>query len=138
MTKGITTISVVERIIRHFDQRVRDITAETKEEYDKELVACRHEAIDFAGAVTRQDYIMMPATAAEAGAAAANKNGHDMCHLSPSHSIQCARICGLLQNATCHNQRQRRFRAICPKEDDPSADDTTARDAARKGKAAFH
>lgn len=65
MTKGITTISVVERIIRHFDQRVRDITAETKEEYDKELVACRHEAIDFAGAVTRQDYIMMPATAAE-------------------------------------------------------------------------
>lgn len=35
MTKGITTISVVERIIRHFDQRVRDITAETKEEYDK-------------------------------------------------------------------------------------------------------
>lgn len=65
MTKGITTISVVERIIRHFDQRVRDITAETKEEYDKELVACRYEAIDFAGAVTRQDYIMMPATAAE-------------------------------------------------------------------------
>ena len=65
MTKGITTISVVERIIRHFDQRVRDITAETKEEYDKELVACRQEAIDFAGAVTRQDYIMMPATAAE-------------------------------------------------------------------------
>lgn len=61
----VTTIAAVEMLVKHFEQRVRDIKAETRDEYDNELIASWKEACRLSKDVCMQDYIMLPHSMSE-------------------------------------------------------------------------
>lgn len=54
------TIAAIDMLVRHFEQRVRDIKAETKEAYDKELNEAVDETWQLAVRISNLDPIILP------------------------------------------------------------------------------
>ena len=54
------TIAAIDMLVKHFEQRVRDIKAETKEAYDKELNEAVNEAQQLAIRISNLDPIVLP------------------------------------------------------------------------------
>lgn len=54
------TIAAIDMLVKHFEQRVRDIKAETKEAYDKELNEAVNEAQQLAFCISSLDPIVLP------------------------------------------------------------------------------
>lgn len=54
------TIAAIDMLVKHFEQRVRDIKAETKEAYDKELNEAVNEAQQLAFRISNLDPIVLP------------------------------------------------------------------------------
>ena len=54
------TIAAIDMLVKHFEQRVRDIKAETKEAYDKALNEAVDEAWELAVRISNLDPILLP------------------------------------------------------------------------------